>query len=276
LEKVEGNLAKMAVTLENTVGYRLPVSETRVGLNELIGSHVTLTFLDQIDCINCGRKIKKSYNQGYCFPCSQKLAACDICIVKPELCHYDRGTCREPEWGDTHCMQPHIVYLANTSGIKVGITRKSQVPTRWIDQGAVQALPVYEVSSRFQAGLLEVAIKDFVADKTDWRKLLKGPPEPVDLIAKRNEIWSAMAAHEQNMADRFQSRAIRRLDEAQPVNIQYPVEAYPDKVKSYNFDKTPQVSGVLNGIKGQYLLLDGGVLNIRKFTGYRIAFQARA
>jgi hypothetical protein len=48
---------------------------------------------------------------------------------------------------------------------------------------------------------------------------------------------------------------------------------YPTKVVSLNFDKTPVISGVLEGIKGQYLLLDVGVLNIRKFSSYNLTLS---
>ena len=57
------------------------------------------------------------------------------------------------------------------------------------------------------------------------------------------------------------------------MDIHFPVDSYPVKIKSFNFDKNPEVSGVLHGIKGQYLLLDIGVINIRKFTGYEVAFS---
>ena len=138
-----GCLEKMAVDLADPVVYRLRVGEARVDLNPLLGQSLALRYSGRIQCVHCGNKTNKSFSQGYCYPCFIKLAQCDMCIVKPETCHYAAGTCREPDWGKQFCFQPHVVYLANSSGIKVGITRRSQIPTRWIDQGAVQALPVF-------------------------------------------------------------------------------------------------------------------------------------
>jgi len=139
---VTGNLEKMRVQHAAPVLYALPVGDKSVALNPLLGNKITLRYTGEINCIHCGRRTNKSFQQGYCYPCMQKLARCDICIVKPELCHFHKGTCREPEWGREHCMIQHIVYLAVSSGLKVGITRHTQVPTRWIDQGAVAAVPM--------------------------------------------------------------------------------------------------------------------------------------
>jgi hypothetical protein len=199
-----------------------------------------------------------------------RLAECDMCIVKPETCHYDAGTCREPEWGLQHCMQPHYVYLANSSGIKVGITRGSQIPTRWIDQGASQALPIFRVASRYQSGLLEVIIKQHVSDRTDWRKMLKGDAEPLDLAAMRDQLAEQCSKPVAELQSRFGAENIDFLPAEPMAEIKYPVEQYPEKVKSLNLDKSPLVEGVLTGIKGQYLILDSGVINIRKYSGYKL------
>ena len=138
-----GSLEKMTTQLAEPVQYRLPVGDAELELNPLLGQRLELRYSGRIFCVNCQKKTAKSFNQGYCYPCFIKLAQCDMCIMKPETCHYAAGTCREPSWGEEFCFQPHIVYLANSSGIKVGITRQTQIPTRWIDQGAVQALPVF-------------------------------------------------------------------------------------------------------------------------------------
>jgi len=233
-----------------------------IPLNEAVGQPLQIEFTGNIHCINCDRKIKKTFNQGYCFPCMQSLAACDICIVKPELCHYDKGTCREPSWGEEHCLIDHTIYLSNTSGLKVGITRKHQQMTRWVDQGAVQAIPLGTVSKRKNSGLIEKELSQNLADKTNWRKMLKGETEEIDLAAKRKEVLESLSNH-----DDF----IPSSDDA--VTIYYPVENYPEKIKSHNLDKTPQVDGKLDGIKGQYLILDTGVLNLRKYAGYEIGFR---
>ena len=148
---IAGAVAKMKAHLDGDLAiYSMPIGDQLVPMNALIGKMLTLDFQGQINCVHCGRLTKKSFNQGYCYPCFQRLAQCDICIVSPEKCHYAAGTCRDPEWGESHCMIDHVVYLANSSGVKVGITRGTQVPTRWIDQGAVSALPIFRVRTRLQ------------------------------------------------------------------------------------------------------------------------------
>ena len=277
MSKYHGQLSKMAVRLpENSdaVDYQLVLSEQRIEMTPLIGQQVTLKFEGEIHCQACDRRIKKSYSGGYCFPCSQSLAQCDLCVMKPETCHYAAGTCREPEWGEAFCMQDHIVYLANSSGIKVGITRINQVPTRWIDQGAGQALPIFRVQTRLQSGLVEVIFKKHVSDRTDWRKMLKGQAEVQDLVAIRDQLILECSDEIALLQERFGYKAIVAVNEKTVINITYPVIQYPEKVKSLNLDKTPEVSGILQGIKGQYLIFDTGVINIRKYTGYNITMVA--
>jgi hypothetical protein len=194
--------------------------------------------------------------------------------MKPETCHYAAGTCRESSWGEEFCFQPHVVYLANSSGIKVGITRQTQIPIRWIDQGAVQALPIFKVQSRYISGLIEIAIAKHVSDKTSWQQMLKNKAEPVDLAAKRDELMDTCKVEMAEISQRFGQGAIEFLADELPVELHFPVDSYPVKVKSFNLDKDAEVSGVLHGIKGQYLLLDTGVINIRKFAGYEVEFSA--
>jgi len=268
-----GVIRKMVVEATEPVSYWLPMGEERLDVQPLLGSQISLEFTGRIYCIECGRKTTKSFNQGYCFPCLRSLAACDMCIVKPELCHYDQGTCREPAWGESHCMRPHVVYLANSSGLKVGITRASQVPTRWIDQGAVQALPLYEVDSRLQSGWLEVALKRYISDRTDWRAMLKGDPSQLDLLVKRDRLLGEASADLAQCQLKIGSASMRLVDGAQEARFKYPVLVYPEKIKAHNFDKKARVEGCLQGVKGQYMILDTGVLNIRKFAGYEVDLQ---
>jgi len=270
----QGNIQKLITSLQDPVQYQLPIGDALVPMNDLIGKEIILTHNGDIHCIACGRKTNKSFNQGYCYPCFNSLAQCDICIIKPEQCHYAEGTCREPQWGETHCLREHYVYLANSSGIKVGITRGTQIPTRWMDQGASQALPILRVKNRLMSGLVEVAMKNHVGDKTHWQRMLKGEPPPLDLSEKRDELFSACEQALSEITDMHGEDAISQLVDETPVDIHYPVNQYPEKVKSFNFDKTAEVRGVLNGIKGQYLLLDSGVLNMRKFGGYQLQLRS--
>ena len=271
--KISGHLNKMVTSLESPVQYQLPLDNELIALNPYIGKKIKLSYQGEIHCVECGRKTNKSFNQGFCYPCFKSLARCDMCIMKPETCHYHEGTCREPEWGEQFCFKEHYVYLANSSGVKVGITRGTQIPTRWIDQGASEALPIFKVSNRLLSGKVEIAIKNHVSDRTDWRKMLKGKAEHIDLAAKRDELIKATEAELKAIEKEFGKSEIELLDEKQ-INIDFPIENYPEKVKSLNFDKTPEIEGVLQGIKGQYLILDIGVLNIRKFGGYRVEFSA--
>jgi len=268
-----GNVRKMKSVLDQTVHYSLPLGDTRVELNDLIGQSIRLTYAGVINCVACGRKSNKSFNQGYCFPCFRGLAQCDSCIMSPEKCHFHLGTCREPDWGEQNCMIDHFVYLANTSALKVGITRHSQIPTRWVDQGAVQALPIARVSSRRLSGLLEVAIGQSVADKTAWQTMLKRQPEAIDLYAARDSLLDQYQETIAALQAEFGVQALQTLPEAEVVEITYPVSTYPDKVKALNFDKQAVVEGRLVGIKGQYLIFDCGVLNVRKFGGYHLQLE---
>ncbi|TLU67195.1 DUF2797 domain-containing protein [Thalassotalea litorea] len=269
-----GHLSKMATELiDGVVHYTLKAGEHRLALNPLIGQKLTLTHTGQIHCQSCGKKTKKSYSQGFCYPCMMKLAQCDMCILKPEKCHFEQGTCREPQWGEANCFVPHYVYLANTTAIKVGITRHTQIPTRWMDQGANQALPIFKVDSRLQSGLVETALAELISDKTNWRNMLKGKADAIDLKQRAQELIPEINLRLDELRLRFGGDAIEQLD-ADVVDIDYPVDLYPTKISSFNFDKTPEVSGVLQGIKGQYLIFDSGVINLRKFTSYEVTVSA--
>ncbi len=267
---VAGSVRKMRVQLDQPVSYVWQAGSEEVSVNSWLGKRLSIEFEGLINCVHCDRVTKKSFNQGYCYPCFQRLAQCDSCIVKPEKCHFSAGTCREPEWGESHCNIDHVVYLANTSGVKVGITRGTQVPTRWIDQGATQARPIARVSTRYQSGLLEVLLAQHVADKTAWQTMLKGNGADVDLEAHQQELAKLCADGIAGLQDSHGVQAIQWLDASNTVAIDYPVLEWPVKVSSHNLDKTPRIEGTLLGIKGQYLMLDTGVINIRKYGGYNL------
>jgi len=267
---VVGDLRKMRVEDGDPIVYTMPVGDEFVAVNPLLGETIGIRHTGTIRCVACGRKTGKSFNQGHCFPCFRDLARCDGCIVRPERCHYHLGTCRQPEWGEANCLRPHIVYLANSSGVKVGITRETQVPTRWIDQGAAQALPIARVASRLRSGLMEVALKEHVSDRTDWRRMLKGEPEAVDLNARRDALLAQCDEALSNATDAHDTADPELITGVECRAFRYPVLEYPAKVTAINLDKTPRAEGTLLGIKGQYLILDTGVLNVRKYGGYEI------
>lgn len=263
--KMQGILNKMNTIFSSSVQYELQLGDIIFNMNKMIGKDIQLNYFGRIYCLNCHKKTKKSYAQGYCFPCSIKLAQCDMCILKPETCHYHLGTCREPSWGEEHCFKPHVIYLANSSGLKVGITRQTQIPTRWMDQGATSALAVLEVKDRLTSGLIEVIFKKHISDKTDWRKMLKGDPVSIDLLDWKKKLLELV--REEIKAFEY------KVLEEKVWTFEYPVELYPEKVNSLSFEKSSTIQGKLLGIKGQYLILDKGVINIRSHSGYDVSIE---
>lgn len=281
MSEFSGHLQKMAARAvpsegsadsgADTVQYDLILDQQAIPLTPFIGKTIRLEYVGDIHCCHCGRKSKKSFGQGYCYPCFSKLAQCDSCMMSPEKCHFHLGTCREPEWAKQVCFNEHIVYLANSSGIKVGITRATQVPTRWLDQGATQALPIARVATRKQSGLIEDCLRQDVADKTNWRAMLKGNAEAVDLEAERDRLFDLFSPQLNSIIANENPGDIELLYDTEVYSFEFPVEQFPTKITSFNLDKNPLVEGTLQGIKGQYLLLDTGVINIRKFTSYSVS-----
>jgi hypothetical protein len=259
---MEGNILKMKTELKDVVQYHLPIGNELIHMNPLIGNKLSLSFDGKINCIETGESIKKTFGQGFSFKSFRTLAKCDMCMVRPETCHYEDGTCREPKWGEKHCFIPHYIYLSVASGLKVGITRETNLPFRWMDQGATSALPILKVKDRLTSGLIEIELSKSYADKTNWRKMLKGDIPPVDLYQVREEIFENFG----NLIDDYEAEDL----EEDTLDIIYPIESVPEKITSMSFDKLPVIEGVLTGIKGQYLIFDKGVLNIRKHNGYSI------
>jgi hypothetical protein len=271
-----GSLAKMRVVHEEPVAYFLrdgwhapDERADELPLNAMLGRALEIRFDGEIHCVACGRATGKTFSQGFCFPCSQSRAAADICMVKPELCHYfdEANPCREEDFARAKCFRPHLLYVSLTSGSKVGITRKANVPARWIDQGAVAAIPLAELPSRREVGLVEHELSQVFADRTHWMRMLKEARPEGDLAGMAERVL-----------DELEEMGVAELDEDARVEhvFRYPVLVYPRKVKSFNLDKASVAGGVLQGIKGQYLIFDTGVINVRKFSGYRVAVHGDA
>jgi len=265
--EAKGNLSKMKSSIvDNQVTYKLRLGEDEVDMNQLIGKPVSLEYQNQINCIACGKKTSKSFAQGFCYNCFQTAPEAEDCVLRPETCRAHLGEARDMEFAHKHCLIPHYVYLAVASGIKVGITRNTQIPTRWIDQGAWKAVILAEVPNRHVAGVMEVHLKGHFADKTNWRSMLKNElAKNIDILAEKQKAIASLPSELQQYV---------KTDE--PVwELSYPVESYPSKPKSLSFDKEGHINGVLKGIKGQYLLLDEDrVLNIRKHNGYLIGLKS--
>lgn len=274
IELASGRLAKMTVDAASPVAYTLELGGQAISIADYLGKKLKLVHHQQIKCCHCQAVTRKSFSQGYCYRCFQKLAQCDRCIMSPELCHYSEGTCREPQWGEQFCLQPHIVYLANSSGIKVGITRQTQVPTRWIDQGAIQALPIVSVSSRRMSGLVEDLFRQWLPDKTNWRKMLKHEVDVLDLMAERDRLAGLARDGLAELRKAFPAERIDWLIDGKQWCFDYPSLAWPEKAKTYNLDKTPEVEDTLMAVKGQYLIFEHACLNIRKYTSYEVSLYA--
>ena len=260
--KTEGTLLKMEAQQEDVVNYTLPVGNSKIYMNALIGSEISIKFKDEIYCIGCGAKTKKSYGQGYCYKCFITRPENEECILRPELCKAHEGIARDMEWARQHCLQEHFVYLAVSSGLKVGVTRSSQIPTRWIDQGAWKAIKLAQTPYRQLAGQIEVKLKEHLSDRTSWQRMLKNQVDTsIDLVEEKQYAYEILD-------DELKPYVI---EDDTITEISYPVNNYPEKVKSINFDKTALASGVLKGIKGQYFIFDTGyVINIRRHNGYLV------
>ena len=260
-----GTLLKMETKLKNPVEYDMPIGDELVFMNHLIEKYIVFKWIKEIYCVCCGRKTNKSFAQGFCYPCFISAPETSECILRPELCEAQRGIARDMAWAEYHCLQDHFVYLAISSGVKVGVTRSAQLPTRWMDQGAYQAIKLAQTPNRYIAGLIEVTLKEYISDRTQWQRMLKNQlVEGVDLLDKKKE----MLGHLSDDLRKYE------CNDNNITEITYPVEEYPEKVKSLSFDKLDEISGRLWGIKGQYLMFDDGtVLNIRKHNGYLVSLE---
>jgi hypothetical protein len=267
-----GNIRKMRSKLGEPIQYKLPLYQVldpalEVDMNALLGKEVRIVFEGGIHCVVTGKKIKKTFGDGMSYEAFMESPQASPSIIRPELSRIHEGIAiRDYDWEVKHHLQPHITYLSLTSGVKVGVTRETQIPTRWIDQGAVQAIILAETPYRQAAGLIEVALKEFVTDKTSWQRMLKNDyPSNVDLVEVKSELIQYVPEDLQEYIS--ETSNIR--------NLNYPVMHYPEKVKSIKLDKSPILEKTLIGIKGQYLIFeDNTVLNLRSHTGYEISLEA--
>lgn len=268
-----GVVQKMRVDAQETVSYTLvdatlgATEPARLALNERIGERLILRFHGQKSCVLCGRSVRKLFNQGACYPCLTTRPETDGCIVRPHECHFfePENPCRDEEFAFARCFQPHVLYVALTSGPKVGITRQTQVPTRWMDQGATEAIVVARMGSRREVGLAEHALAGEFADRTDWRRMLRDDPLEVDLGEFAEQVSQRLT--ELGLGAQLPS------SEREAYRFRYPTRGAPDPLVSIKLDKTPIHEGELTGIKGQYLLFDSGVINLRSHSGFHVELE---
>lgn len=257
-------IKKMDTSLNEVVNYNLNFDNKKFLMNDLINCKINISWKGKVIC-QCGREMKKFYRSGFCYTCYWESPQASQSIFKPELCtaHLNIEE-RDLAWEKKFQIAPHYVYLANSSGIKVGITRKTQGVTRWMDQGASQAIILAEVPNRRFSGDIEVAIKKHVSDKTNWRKMLSGEPSAIDLLKIKNEL--------SNYVPDELKRYISKDNNV--THIKYPVSVYPEKIKSLKLEKSHEISTVLKGIKGQYLIFENNeVFNIRAHEGFVVDFS---
>jgi len=265
--KFYGNIRKMKASIGEEVNYFLPLFDNlnpseEIFMNELIGQTISISYSGSINCVVSGKRIKKTYGDGMSYDAFKSSPLAVESIIRPELSKIHEGIAlRDYEWEMKHHLQPHYVYLSKTAGVKVGVTRTTQIPTRWIDQGAVEALIIAETPYRQAAGLIEIALKNHILDRTNWRKMLQNNLVDNDLYEVRENLIPII--------DDELSQYVKKSETISQIN--FPVIKYPEKVKSVGLDKNPLIEEKLVGIKGQYLLFDNDtVFNMRKHTGYLI------
>ena len=259
----KGVLQKMNTEFSSPIQYYLVLDDDFLHVNTFLKKKIIIQHTGY-QCLSCGKE-KEIFRQGFCKKCFFESPLAGDWIMKPELSKAHLGIeDRNLAYEKQVQLQPHIVYLANSSNVKVGVTRKSQIPTRWIDQGAHEALPLVEVPNRYLAGITEVAFKNYISDKTNWRKMLTNDIQPVDL----QHTKQLLRLHLPNQVESY------FLEDELNVYINFPVLAYPKKISSLNLQKTPFYQGILQGIKGQYLMFeDGTVFNIRAYEGFKVKME---
>ena len=260
----QGVLSKMQTEFGDPIQYYLVFENSFLNMNQVLNKELEINF-EGYQCLNCGKK-KKIFRQGFCYDCFYSSPAVGDWIMKPELSTAHLGIAdRDLAYEEQVQLQPHIVYLALSSEVKVGVTRKTQMPTRWIDQGATQAISIVEVPNRYLAGITEVALKNHYTDKTNWRKMVQNDVAHVDLVAEKLKLENLIPAEVQEFY---------HLEKNDVYEMHFPVLNYPKKVNSLNLDKKPNFKGKLVGIKGQYLIFeDGTVFNVRSFEGYVVRLE---
>ena len=254
-----GQISKLIPQLSEPIEYFLPIGNKKISMNNYFGYKFEIDFSGDIFCINCNKKINKTFMQGYCYPCFLQSPQTSDCIFKPHLCRAHEGESRDMKWSEKNCLTATYVYLSLTSNLKVGVTRASHIPSRWIDQGAHCAIKLAKCPNRYIAGMIELEISKYISDRTQWRKMIQGIYDDINLLDEKKRLLNSLS----------EKYKIYKSTDNTVINFKYPIKGSPEKIKSINMDKINLFKGILTGIKGQYLIFDNeNVLNIRKYTGY--------
>lgn len=262
--RFSGPLSKMRTSNIDSLRYYLELDDDTITMNDLIGRTISIHWQGHMIC-SCGKQVTEFFRMNFCRNCFFEKPEAGEAIIRPELSKAHLGIAdRDLEWEKAYQLQPHIVYLANSAGLKVGVTRANQKLTRWADQGAIEAIVLAETPNRYQAGIIEVALKEYLSDKTPWQRMVKGEDPIVDLVDSKSKIRPYLPD---------EVTSLYSLDNT-TYRLHYPVNQYSTKVKSVNLQKEGDIEGVLNGIRGQYLLFeDGRVMNIRSHEGFVVDFE---
>ncbi|MDD2636044.1 MAG: DUF2797 domain-containing protein [Bacteroidales bacterium] len=262
--KYEGNIKKMRLVYASPIKYLLSIGEQELNMNSILNKQLQIKYQHKINCINCGAETNKSFHQGYCYSCFMSVPQCDVGVLRPELDMSHKGISRDMEWAKKNSLVDHYVYIAITSGIKVGVTRHTQIPTRWIDQGAIKAIRFAKTPHRNLAGQIEVDLKQYVSDKTNWSKMLKSKQTDLSLAKIKSELAEKLSPNFKTYLS-FNNNI---------ETFSYPFEYQIDTFNTVGFDNTDIITGKLIGIKGQYLIFENGdVFNIRKHNGYLVSIE---
>ena len=254
-------LSKLRIEPGEPARYALHLGDELVPLNEQVGRGLKIEFTGVVVCTACGARGARSYGGGYCYDCFTTLARADLCMMAPNRCHHHFGTCREPEWGSAFCMQPHVVYLANTAGLKVGLTRAERSVGRWLDQGATQGMVICHAATRREAGLIEVALAQHVSDRADWRKLVQGDAPPIDLPARAEGLKRTVEI------------PCGEWRIGKPMTLSYPIDGYGSVKQLQLSEASPGFVSRLLGCKGSYLLFEHGAFNVSAHQGFEVRLQ---
>lgn len=259
----EGQIRKMITENGNPIRYYLNLQDDYLDINQQIGKKIKI-YHDHNACLNCGSDLI-IYRMGYCKTCFYTVPEANENIIRPELSKAHLGIAeRDLEWEMAFQLQPHVVYLAVSSDLKVGVTRANQMFTRWIDQGASYAAVLAKTGNRYEAGMIEVALKNHIADKTSYQKMLRNEVPQIDLLHQKDFLKNYIP--EEHVKFYVADETI--------YNLEYPVLNYPQKIKSLSLLKQREFTGKLIGVKGQYWIFeDGTAWNVRGHEGFYVRFE---
>ncbi len=262
----EGPLSKLLLAIQTPVQAYAEAGPHIIHLNAQIGKILRMEAMGLWHCKACGEVFTSLFRMGCCKICFFESPLAGDAILRPELSKAHLGQAdRDLAYEAKYQLQPHVVYLADSGGLKVGVTRHAQRHTRWMDQGASRVRVIAVTENRHQAGLIEVALKVGYSDKTSWRPMLAGMDSGQSLY---EESQKALFLFPERMRPFF-------VAEGEEVQLAYPAPACA-KATSLKLKGMSAWEGRLAGIRGQYLILeDQRVFNVRAHEGAQVRWSFR-